>query len=225
MLLPDDPGLFGNSCMITGRPFVCEVVDSIQMPHPSVLKRIVNAINFPTSQSPMNLGVDDFGNEPTKLLKGSLAPSRYYGQNPWGVGIDPDHFEFAPASSFSRLQSETEEKVKYYGCLCWCRDPIPSQKELDEKFARVVFPMTLDQATPLRVLHRRSNLIRSRQVLTCRAHWVDEHYFRLKLSTQAGTYVKEFVHSDLGRTRPSVASIVQCPCDIFELDCEGLHKG
>ena len=43
--------------------------------------------------------------------------------------------------------------------------------------------------------------------------------FRLKLTTQAGTYVKEFVHGDFGRTTPNLREILGIPdLDIIALD-------
>jgi hypothetical protein len=36
--------------------------------------------------------------------------------------------------------------------------------------------------------------------------------------TSAGTYVKEFVHGDLGRTSPSIFTALQCDVDIVQLD-------
>ncbi|KAI8549017.1 hypothetical protein RHMOL_Rhmol07G0318500 [Rhododendron molle] len=43
-------------------------------------------------------------------------------------------------------------------------------------------------------------------------------YFLLHLCTQAGTYIKEFVHGDLGRTHPSIGSILGCRAEILQLD-------
>ncbi|GLT31327.1 hypothetical protein SLA2020_060700 [Shorea laevis] len=43
-------------------------------------------------------------------------------------------------------------------------------------------------------------------------------YFLLYLCTQAGTYIKEFVHGDIGRTHPSVGSILGCRAEIRQLD-------
>lgn len=43
------------------------------------------------------------------------------------------------------------------------------------------------------------------------------------METQAGTYVKEFVHGDFGRTKPSLADLLGVECgevDILELDVE-----
>lgn len=45
------------------------------------------------------------------------------------------------------------------------------------------------------------------------------------METQAGTYVKEFVHGDFGRTRPSLADLLGVSSgevDILELDVEGV---
>lgn len=36
--------------------------------------------------------------------------------------------------------------------------------------------------------------------------------------TQAGTYVKEFVHGDFGRTKPSVGDLIGAEVDILALD-------
>ncbi|KAF5201374.1 Pseudouridine synthase family protein [Thalictrum thalictroides] len=37
-------------------------------------------------------------------------------------------------------------------------------------------------------------------------------------SLHAGTYIKEFVHGDLGRTKPSIGSILGCRAEILQLD-------
>ena len=47
-----------------------------------------------------------------------------------------------------------------------------------------------------------------------------EFLFKLTLCTQAGTYVKEFVHGDFGRTSPNLCSILNCDVDIIALDVE-----
>lgn len=44
--------------------------------------------------------------------------------------------------------------------------------------------------------------------------------FQLHLTTQAGTYIKEFVHGDLGRTIPNLGEILGCEVDIIALDVE-----
>ncbi|KAJ2329443.1 putative tRNA pseudouridine synthase Pus10, partial [Coemansia sp. RSA 2673] len=40
--------------------------------------------------------------------------------------------------------------------------------------------------------------------------------------SEAGTYIKEFVHGDLGRTVPSLADMAGVTADIIELDVENV---
>lgn len=42
--------------------------------------------------------------------------------------------------------------------------------------------------------------------------------FHVAMQTQAGTYVKEFIHGDFGRTSPCLSSLVGADVDIFRLD-------
>ncbi len=90
----------------------------------------------------------------------------------------------------------------------------------------------LGQRTPLRVLHRRTLMTRDRAVhsLTLEAiPGAGGRFMVLRLITQAGTYVKEFVHGDFGRTTPHLGSIIDeatahpphtTRCAILQLDVE-----
>ena len=40
----------------------------------------------------------------------------------------------------------------------------------------------------------------------------------LHVIASAGTYIKEFVHGDLGRTKPSIGEILESEADILQLD-------
>lgn len=52
-----------------------------------------------------------------------------------------------------------------------------------------------------------------------RAKWRHPHFIVIDLVAEAGTYIKEFVHGDVGRTMPSLASILGQPsADLLELD-------
>jgi tRNA pseudouridine synthase 10 len=63
-------------------------------------------------------------------------------------------------------------------------------------------------------------MTRPRAVTDIQAELIDDHHFKINMTTQAGTYVKEFVHGDLGRTEPSLCTILNKECDILELDVE-----
>ena len=51
---------------------------------------------------------------------------------------------------------------------------------------------------------------------------ISHRFFRL-FSVVFLVDVKEFVHGDLGRTVPSVASLLGCQADILQLDCRGIE--
>jgi tRNA U54 and U55 pseudouridine synthase Pus10 len=205
--------------IVTGRPFVCEVIDAHRMPTTIELVAMANEINHLPPDS-VSTTADDHTERQHRAAGTNGA--YYYGSNPTGVGVSA--LSLVSSVSFKSLQSETENKVKHYGCLCWSESVLSPTVESIEKDLGWSFPVAIAQRTPLRVLHRRAPAVRRRHILTGSVvERVDDHYFRLRLSTDAGTYVKEFVHGDLGRTLPSVSSMLRCRTDILELDCEGVE--
>lgn len=100
-----------------------------------------------------------------------------------------------------------EEKHKTYHALVYSKN----MRKIERQSLEVL------QETPLRVLHRRSNLARRRniEITECDVHG---NYAFLTLKTEAGAYIKEFINSDFGRTVPSVTSILGSFADCLELD-------
>lgn len=82
----------------------------------------------------------------------------------------------------------------------------------------------ISQGTPTRVLHRRADIIRKRLVKLVKCKFISENEFRAKVKTEAGTYIKELVSSDNGRTNPSFTSILERPCEVKELDVIEIHE-
>ncbi len=76
----------------------------------------------------------------------------------------------------------------------------------------------LAQRTPQRVEHRRADLVRDRVVYWVKAENIEEDTFDLILKTQSGTYVKEFVSGDEGRTTPNFSEKLGTPCQVELLD-------
>ncbi|XP_040891199.1 putative tRNA pseudouridine synthase Pus10 isoform X1 [Toxotes jaculatrix] len=121
--------------------------------------------------------------------------------------------------AMSRMKEGEEEKTKSYTALIWTQKPI--QRE-DIAFIDDIKELTLDQKTPLRVLHRRALAVRQRVIHSMNARFLDPHHFYLGLKTQAGTYIKEFVHGDFGRTKPNLCQLLKTDTDILELDVESV---
>ncbi|XP_024534694.1 putative tRNA pseudouridine synthase Pus10 isoform X1 [Selaginella moellendorffii] len=109
------------------------------------------------------------------------------------------------------------DKQKEYTAVVWLSRPVT---EADFTTLSNSKELEIQQKTPVRVLHRRSPLVRPRIIhwMRCEALHDSSCYFLLHLCTQAGTYVKEFVHGDLGRTYPNVGSLLDCDAEILCLD-------
>ncbi|MBT4065974.1 MAG: tRNA pseudouridine(54/55) synthase Pus10 [Euryarchaeota archaeon] len=105
--------------------------------------------------------------------------------------------------------------------------PLPSQDYVMEIMEKLQ-GCTLAQRTPERVAHRRADKIRKRKVLETSnpAIGLDDDgnmYGEFSLRCESGTYVKETVHGDGGRTQPSIASLVKAKCTVEWLDVADIH--
>ncbi|KAJ8285099.1 hypothetical protein COCON_G00039490 [Conger conger] len=119
----------------------------------------------------------------------------------------------------AHMKEGEEDKTKSYGALIWTQRPI--EKE-DIEFINNIKELKIAQKTPLRVLHRRPLAVRQRLIHTMTASYLNPHHFHLNLRTQAGTYIKEFVHGDFGRTKPNLCELMEADTDILELDVESV---
>ena len=86
----------------------------------------------------------------------------------------------------------------------------------------------LAQRTPERVAHRRADLIRRRTVFETSKPSIEtmedgSREVEFTLRCESGTYVKETVHGDGGRTQPSLSSLIKAKCDVLWLDVGDIH--
>ncbi|RJU80820.1 MAG: tRNA pseudouridine(54/55) synthase Pus10 [Candidatus Poseidoniales archaeon] len=81
----------------------------------------------------------------------------------------------------------------------------------------------LDQETPRRVSHRRADKIRKRKIIEINNILIDGNEIQFSIRAEAGTYIKELVHSDEGRTKPSVSEKLGVECEILWLDVNQIH--
>uniref|UniRef100_W8BJK2 tRNA pseudouridine(55) synthase n=1 Tax=Ceratitis capitata TaxID=7213 RepID=W8BJK2_CERCA len=117
----------------------------------------------------------------------------------------------------SHIKMGEEHKRKCYRALCQIGSvaTIDMLRKLDLQQG-----FEIQQKTPIRVLHRRPLHTRPRTVYSLKASVCQQNkcLIILDIVTQAGTYIKELVHGEFGRTIPSVASLLGQPIDIVALD-------
>ena len=135
------------------------------------------------------------------------------------------------------LKEGENQKTKNYRALCIYKQK-PDTSELIKKLNDLV-DFEIIQKTPMRVLHRRPLASRIRIIHSIRArisrpdefknfskeinNLGDNELLIIDVKTQAGTYVKEFVHGDFGRTTPSLCNLLQTEVDIIALDVTGIN--
>ncbi|EPB86482.1 hypothetical protein HMPREF1544_06750 [Mucor circinelloides 1006PhL] len=137
------------------------------------------------------------------------------------------HLSYIEPKYTSIIKEGEETKTKRYRALVWLSEPLADQ--VIERINKIgSSPFTIQQKTPVRVFQRRSAAVRPKVIHTStisRLHQdvdmnsPEARYGVLKLHTQAGTYIKEYVHGDLGRTLPNLASVGGIhSADLLELD-------
>lgn len=92
-----------------------------------------------------------------------------------------------------------------------------SDEELDA-VAKTLTKASIRQQTPLRVLHRRADLIREKYIYEAHLKRLAPNRAEMKIRCQGGLYIKELVSGDEGRTIPSVAAILNVEAKPLELD-------
>ena len=91
-------------------------------------------------------------------------------------------------------------------------------KELMKSVISEITGKVIYQRTPLRVSHRRADLIRERTVKNARIVRLDDKQAIIEITAEAGTYIKELVTGDSGRTNPSLSSIYGSDLKVESLD-------
>ncbi len=79
------------------------------------------------------------------------------------------------------------------------------------------------QRTPTRVAHRRADRVRTRRIVEARLVAAESGRFTLELRAEAGTYIKEWVEGDGGRTDPNLAQLLGVPLSVESLDVLEIH--
>ena len=136
--------------------------------------------------------------------------------------VEVEQLRFADRDLLDRMVRMVPDKS--YRAAVECLVPVPREAVGRLGLLR---DLILRQETPRRVLHRRPNLVRRRTVRTCSVRIPEAgpmiRRFELTVRVQSGTYIKELISGDEGRTNPSISAILRAPCDCAELDVLEVH--
>ena len=128
-------------------------------------------------------------------------------------------------ADFSGLRPSTREEVRQIKAatpdkvyLAEVRVHGKVNKEKVDEVVQSLSQARITQQTPTRVAHRRADLARDRGINELHLMEFGDERLVLRLRTESGTYVKEFVSGDNGRTVPSFSAALGVPCEVTALD-------
>jgi tRNA pseudouridine synthase 10 len=129
--------------------------------------------------------------------------------------VEISRLRFSSRESVRKLK-KSENAQKEYRALVVFKNELSdlAVRLLEEKLNGIL----IKQQTPLRVLHRRADLVRERYIYKLKVKKLSPREALMEIRCQGGLYVKELVSGDEGRTVPSVSEILKSPSKIIKLD-------
>jgi len=121
-----------------------------------------------------------------------------------GKEVSVDSLRMVPRS-FVEVVTESHFDKEYEAEVEFEKDAGESELHKLEAIEGTV----LEQQTPERVAHRRADLVRKRKVIELKlVKRQDQRHAAFRIHAEAGTYIKELVSGDSGRTKPSFAGVL-----------------
>ena len=118
------------------------------------------------------------------------------------------------------IKQNAEFSKKSYRATCEINQKLTREvfRQKLRKLKNEILSLEINQRTPHRVNHRRADKLRAKKIFSIDGRYIKSNLFELDIEVQGGTYVKELIHGDKGRTTPSVAEIFEMPIIVKELD-------
>lgn len=121
-----------------------------------------------------------------------------------------------------KLKGDASINVKEYDALIAIDNPV-TDAEL-ERVEKDFKGIKIEQRTPIRVSHRRSDLVREKIIHEISLEKHKDGFLKASFKVQGGTYIKELISGDEGRTIPSIAEKLGTACKCAELNVTAIYS-
>ncbi|TFG13082.1 tRNA pseudouridine(54/55) synthase Pus10 [Candidatus Thorarchaeota archaeon] len=135
--------------------------------------------------------------------------------------VEVDSLEFTSREVMQNLKSDASSNIKEYVAKIATEEEVSNDKL--RRAETELRDIEIEQRTPHRVAHRRSDRIRKKRVHSVKLLKTDEHELRGDFVVQGGTYVKELISGDEGRTTPSLSSLLGTKCTCLKLNVTAIR--
>lgn len=138
-----------------------------------------------------------------------------------GEGVEISNLKFSSKEEVVKMKGEKNDKTYRLGLRFPSVIDVSRLLLLQEKFSG----KDIYQRTPLRVSSRRSDIVRKRTIRELKIEDASKNDASLLITAESGTYIKELVHGDEGRTEPSISGEYGEMPEILYLDVIEIHRG
>jgi len=128
--------------------------------------------------------------------------------------VEVSNLRFSNREEIARIKKSEFQKT--YKVVIRCKRAVNIEKL--KKVALSLQGTTIGQFTPSRVAHRRANTVREKKIYNCKVESVEDTIATLKIEAESGTYIKELISGDDGKTKPNISEMLGVPCQVVELD-------
>jgi tRNA pseudouridine synthase 10 len=113
----------------------------------------------------------------------------------------------------AEIKQSSPDTYKVYSAIVKCDEAFD-----ENKLEELTKLNEINQQTPLRVLRRRTDMVRVKHVLGLSYEVIDDRTFSMKIKTEGGLYIKELISGDEGRSNPNVSEILGVNAICEQLD-------
>ena len=113
----------------------------------------------------------------------------------------------------AEIKQSSPDTYKVYEAIVECDEAFDA-----DKLEELTKLNEIHQQTPLRVLRRRTDMVRIKHVLDLQYEIIDEKTFKMRIKTEGGLYIKELISGDEGRSQPNVSEILGVGAICEQLD-------
>ena len=113
----------------------------------------------------------------------------------------------------AEIKQSSPDTYKVYNAIVKCDEAFD-----EDKLEELTKLNEINQQTPLRVLRRRTDMVRVKHVLDLSYEIIDDRTFSMRIKTEGGLYIKELISGDEGRSNPNVSEILGVNAICEQLD-------
>ena len=113
----------------------------------------------------------------------------------------------------AEIKQSSPDTYKIYEAIVECDEAFD-----EDKLNELLELNEINQQTPLRVLRRRTDMVRVKHVLDLSYEVIDDRHFSMRIKTEGGLYIKELISGDEGRSQPNVSEILGVNAVCSQLD-------